>query len=118
MTEMSLDVPLAEYRNFPSGEIMMPQGRLPALMLFNTLCVWASTTQIVPARPAPAADFHCQPCGLGFCLDIDAAEPAKSVGRSRETQRASRHQTRCHPHAGKSVVRSLFRNVGRSARFR
>ena len=35
-TETSSDGPFAEKRNFPSGEIAMPHGRVPTLIVFNT----------------------------------------------------------------------------------
>jgi hypothetical protein len=48
---MSFDGPLATNNNFSSGENVIPQGRVPTLIVFRTSKVFVSITLIVPARP-------------------------------------------------------------------
>src|ERR1700722_5843795 len=50
-TDTSLEGPLAVYRNFPSGDSAIPQGRTPTLIVFSNSYVRLSSTETVPARP-------------------------------------------------------------------
>ncbi len=51
-TETSSDGPLAAKRRRPSGEIAIPQGRVPTLIDSRTAPLAASTTQWNQPRPA------------------------------------------------------------------